>query len=246
MCLDKLNKIDEYLSTSIDELIISPLTVNVINKEFVEKFNELIKKFGTSKVYFFFKTMRGDDKLFIKFLYSDVCPKCNKSFEKEISTSKLKSGFDFKCLDCIKIENEAKRLKDDIFFDNLINNEEIKRVNNTNHYIDNYLNPLMSFNKDVPLHSKWDSVIYNDYNYNKDEIIQHIRKMDYKSFLQTPYWKTVSYKRKAQCEFKCQLCNSNKNLETHHPTYDIKGEEIFNMKKLTVLCHACHEKHHKH
>jgi hypothetical protein len=244
MSLDKLNKIDEYLSTSVDELIISPLTVTSINKKFVEKYNELVTKFGSTKLNFFFKSER-ENKVFKKFLYSDICPSCNQSFEKEITNSKLKSGFDFKCLVCIGIENEAKRLRDDIYFNKIINEREIERVNKTKSYIDNYLNPSKYFKEDIPLHKKWGEICYDDYFYNSNDIVEHIKNMNYKSFLETPYWKTVSYKRKAQCEFKCQLCNSNKNLETHHPTYDIKGKEVFNMKKLTVLCHACHEKHHK-
>jgi hypothetical protein len=244
MCLDKLNKIDEYLSTSVDDLMLSPLTVDNINKEFVEKFNELINKFGLSKVQFFFKTIR-DNKLYKKYKYNDYCIECNEFFEKEISLSVLKSGVDFRCSGCIESEKKIiSRLEE---FDKIKRDyeHEIKRVNNTKKYIDIYLDPLKSFKTDTSLYEKWNSISFNNYSYISNEIVQYIKKMDYKSFLQTPYWKTVSYKRKAQCEFKCQLCNSNKNLETHHPTYDIKGEEINNMKKLTVLCHACHEKHHK-
>lgn len=246
MCLDKLHKIDEYLATSIDDLIISPLTVNVINKEFVEKFNELTKKFGTTKIHFFLKTMRGDDKIYLKFLYSDICPKCDKSFEKGITLGDLKSQVNFKCLDCIEKENKAKKLLNLAANFRYDREKEINRVIKTKEYIDNYLNPDSPFLKNLKLHEKWDLILYNDYFYISNDITQHIKNMDYKSFLQTPYWKTVSLKRKAQCDFKCQLCDSNKDLETHHTTYEIKGEEIFNMKKLTVLCHACHEKHHKH
>jgi hypothetical protein len=244
MCLSKLNKIDEYLSTSIDELIISPSTNKVIDKNFVERYNELITKFGATKLHFFFKTSR-EDKVFQKFVYKDTCPSCNQFFEKEISPTKLKSGIDIKCSVCVEKENEANQRMSKIA--NAIYQEErkIKRINETKNYIDNYLNPGASFKKDIALYARWNSINYNHYEYNDSEIIQHIKSMDYKSFLQTPYWKTVSYKRKAQCDFKCQLCNSSKDLETHHPRYDIKGEELNNMKKLTVLCHACHEKHHK-
>ena len=244
MCLNRLNKIDEYLSTSIDELIISPLTTSVIDKEFIQKYNELITKFGATKLHYFFKTER-DNKIFKKFLYSDICPSCNQSFEKEITPTKLKSGIDLNCLACNEKEDKANREKNKLDLAKYSRDKEIKRVINTKKYIDTYLNPLKSFKTDVTLYVRWHSINYNDYEYNKPEIVQYIKSMDYDSFLKTIYWKTVSYKRKAQSEFKCQLCNSNKDLETHHPTYDIKGVEIDNMKKLTVLCHSCHEKHHK-
>jgi hypothetical protein len=242
MCLDKLNKIDEYLSTSVDDLIISPLTINVINKEFVQKFNELTKKFGASKIYFFLKTMRGDDKMYKKFLYNDVCPKCDKTFEKGITISDLKSGVNFTCLTCIEKQKNSNKIES-VNYDK---QTKVTRFFNTREYINKYLNPLNSFKKGLPLSEKWGEIRYDSYHYNTNDIVEHIKKMDYKSFLQTPYWKTVSFKRKVQSDFKCQLCGSNKNLETHHPTYDIKGEEISNMSKLTVLCHVCHEKHHKH
>ena len=245
MCISKLNKIEEYLTTSVDDLIISPLTVSVINKEFVEKFNELTTKFGSAKIGVFLKAVRNDNKLYRKFLYRDFCPKCNEFFEKEITQTKLKSGVNINCLLCSEKENKFQRRIDDMYFNKFIDDMENNRVSNTKEYIKNYLNPLPFFNKDVALNVRWNQITYDDFDYNRGEINQYIKSMDYKTFLQTPYWKTVSYKRKAQCEFKCQLCNSGKDLETHHPTYDIRGEEIFNMKKLTVLCHSCHEKYHK-
>lgn len=41
---------------------------------------------------------------------------------------------------------------------------------------------------------------------------------------------------------RCQLCNSNKNINIHHRTYENLGDEKFT--DLTVLCNSCHKKFH--
>lgn len=65
---------------------------------------------------------------------------------------------------------------------------------------------------------------------------------DYHTYLRSPEWKL---KRDAQCEaagWRCQVCNSPKQLNCHHRTYDRIGNEI--PDDLFVLCADCHQIFH--
>ena len=88
---------------------------------------------------------------------------------------------------------------------------------------------------------------YKNYFVEKAEISNEVKALissiSYKEFLQTPYWIFIARIKKGQIE-RCQLCNSDKKLEVHHSTYDIRGNEINHLDKLTVLCHDCHAKYH--
>ena len=76
------------------------------------------------------------------------------------------------------------------------------------------------------------------------EFREHIRKMPYKDFLRTPYWCIIRDKVLSTRHY-CQICGSSGYLEIHHSTYEIHGDEINNLDKLTVLCPKCHELFHK-
>lgn len=78
--------------------------------------------------------------------------------------------------------------------------------------------------------------------YDEEAVANHIAKMDYKVFLKTPYWKYIS----AYCKNgkRCALCDSELNLEVHHPSYDFHGLEHKNTDRLVVLCHDCHAMFH--
>lgn len=67
----------------------------------------------------------------------------------------------------------------------------------------------------------------------------------YSMFLNTVYWKTVAEEVKRRAGYRCQLCNSEDDLNVHHRCYEHKGTEIFHMNDLICLCHKCHEHHHK-
>lgn len=73
--------------------------------------------------------------------------------------------------------------------------------------------------------------------------IEKAKTMPYRDFLQTPYWRLVSDEVKSERKV-CQMCGSSKNLEVHHTTYDIRGDEPRHMDKLQLLCHKCHSKVH--
>lgn len=65
-----------------------------------------------------------------------------------------------------------------------------------------------------------------------------LREMAYAEFLQTPEW--ISTRRLAlqRAGGRCQGCNTAEHLETHHRTYERRGEE--ELDDLTVLCAGCH------
>lgn len=67
----------------------------------------------------------------------------------------------------------------------------------------------------------------------------------YSMFLNTAYWKTVAEEVKRRAGYRCQLCNSEDDLNVHHRCYEHKGTEILHMNDLICLCHKCHEHHHK-
>lgn len=69
-----------------------------------------------------------------------------------------------------------------------------------------------------------------------------MNKDEYAQYLKTPHWATVRDRALAYAEQRCQLCYSSKDVQVHHRTYDRLGHE--RPADLTVLCKACHEKHH--
>ena len=66
--------------------------------------------------------------------------------------------------------------------------------------------------------------------------------MPYQEYLKTDHWIRVSTIAKEAANNKCQLCNSNGHLHTHHRAYKNLGHEKLN--DVIVLCQACHEKFH--
>jgi 5-methylcytosine-specific restriction endonuclease McrA len=64
-------------------------------------------------------------------------------------------------------------------------------------------------------------------------------KADYATYLQSDHWKKLAEETKRLAGYKCQVCNSQDRLETHHRTYERKGDEL--QSDLVCLCHSCHE-----
>ena len=67
--------------------------------------------------------------------------------------------------------------------------------------------------------------------------------LDYKKYLKSDYWKDIKEQVHKRDEYKCRLCNSNKNLQVHHKTYEFLGNE--NLEELITLCKKCHFNIHK-
>lgn len=67
--------------------------------------------------------------------------------------------------------------------------------------------------------------------------------MEYKEYLQTDHWKKLAEETKRLAGYRCQVCNSQDNLNTHHRTYERKGDEL--QTDLVCLCKECHELFHR-
>jgi DNA-directed RNA polymerase subunit RPC12/RpoP len=76
----------------------------------------------------------------------------------------------------------------------------------------------------------------------KDRLIE-LKNMPYKEYLTTPEWQETRKAQLKRANYRCQVCNSNKDfLNVHHRTYEHRGEETY--KDLIVLCQDCHEIFH--
>jgi len=91
-----------------------------------------------------------------------------------------------------------------------------------------------NFNEDLSKRLDW---IQDWLDTNVDYV-----NMPYKEYLKTDHWQRVSILAKENADNKCQLCNGEGVLHTHHRTYENLGHEKYN--DLIVLCQKCHEKFH--
>jgi len=64
----------------------------------------------------------------------------------------------------------------------------------------------------------------------------------YAEYLQSDHWKQFAAEAKERAGNRCQLCNADGELHTHHRTYDRLGEEL--PEDVVVLCADCHAKFH--
>jgi len=118
----------------------------------------------------------------------------------------------------------------------------IELLNNTSYYILHYLKPTRKWNKMISAKQRIDLVRYADVNWT--QISDHIRGMDYRDFLCTPYWKAIAAHTRFRAGYRCQLCNHTNHLVTHHRDYAIHGREHAHMHELIVLCKNCHDRFH--
>lgn len=65
-------------------------------------------------------------------------------------------------------------------------------------------------------------------------------KERYADYLQTDYWKAVEREVKRRADYRCQICNSQHDLQAHHRTYEHRGKELDHLGDLTCLCRRCH------
>lgn len=132
----------------------------------------------------------------------------------------------------------------------LLNNEEtIKIKDKDNRRIlsledaESFIDCEKTWNKDIGIGRRMIALRKAMYGHEK-EIAEKIKLMDYKDFLQTPYWKTISSFLKIKKQ-KCEICGSTINLHTHHKTYNHHGYELEFLEDLEVICETCHSKLHK-
>lgn len=68
------------------------------------------------------------------------------------------------------------------------------------------------------------------------------RFLPYKQYLNTHHWRTVRKKCIDRALGKCQICNSPKELECHHRSYENIGNELDG--DTVCLCRECHNLFH--
>ena len=177
------------------------------------------------------------------------CSKCGtlmvRSITKTALFDYLKNRKPILCNDCLS-EKINKDQEDKKKYKEKQQNLKNQINKNTDSYIEFYLTPNLKWDKELPLYAREQLIVNrNDIDYNK--VIQAIKSMSYKDFLSTPYWEAISAYKKSKENYKCALCGNNKNLATHHKTYDRHGREheyTVIKEDLIVLCKDCHSKFH--
>lgn len=76
--------------------------------------------------------------------------------------------------------------------------------------------------------------------------IKDLRTMPYPEYLKTQHWQTQRQLAKQRAGYRCQVCNSTRQLEVHHRSYAYaRGvDPQKELENLTVLCHHCHNAFH--
>ncbi|MEC4817504.1 MAG: hypothetical protein SAK29_30175 [Scytonema sp. PMC 1069.18] len=96
----------------------------------------------------------------------------------------------------------------------------------------------------IKCHSKEKLDFYLRYAIS-DKMAQKLAAMSYHDFLQTEYWQLVRKAALHNADYRCEMCNSSKNLQVHHRSYEHRGYEFRHLEDLTVVCRSCHAFHHR-
>jgi predicted HNH restriction endonuclease len=113
-----------------------------------------------------------------------------------------------------------------------------------NYYLIKYVEKPVLNPKEIK--NEWNKLMKFNDSMNDEEINWNWKwanKLNYKLYLDSKYWLIISSKKKLDVGC-CENCGSSKNLEVHHTSYNIKGNEHNNMDKLIVVCKECHKKIH--
>jgi hypothetical protein len=74
--------------------------------------------------------------------------------------------------------------------------------------------------------------------------LAELRALPYRLYLRTPEWQRTRAAALLRAGNACSLdVTHTDGLEVHHRTYERRGAEL--ASDLVVLCHACHQLHHK-
>lgn len=94
---------------------------------------------------------------------------------------------------------------------------------------------------------RWDHVTTSDYVRLDGEIYEAttrvLRAMPYDEYLRTDHWQATRSEALERAHHHCQVCNSADRLQTHHRSYQRRGEEA--PEDLIVLCANCHKTFHE-
>jgi len=79
--------------------------------------------------------------------------------------------------------------------------------------------------------------------FSRHETDQIIWKKNYDEYINSNPWKIKSREAKQKADWKCQVCNSDIGICTHHRSYENLVSEKEN--DLIVLCSKCHALFHQ-
>lgn len=79
---------------------------------------------------------------------------------------------------------------------------------------------------------------------SKPEPVDVLDRLSYSEYLLSWHWFWMRVAAEEKAEGRCQVCNSQINLQVHHRTYARRGREA--LSDLTVLCRECHSLFHKY
>lgn len=239
---DKLKQMEQYLNNDKPVFIEYKDTINF--KTFM-KLRKMMQKYQKTKVKDCFEK---SDMVGAKFLVEIPCSKCLKKTKQYVTKSKLFECLEDKatvlCESC-SLEKEKEELKSR----EKRHNEQKKAQEEQEKLLHDFW-----FNPDADKTANYDYIFKHYYDFKtqlqwvinkRSKVNEYVANMPYKKYLTTPYWKFVSQLAKKKAKYKCQLCGSESNLNTHHRTYEHKGYEINNMEDLIVLCQNCHSKFHE-
>ena len=68
------------------------------------------------------------------------------------------------------------------------------------------------------------------------------RQTAYREYLETPKWRNRRDAKLRSVGYHCERCDSRRELQVHHRTYERLGEELDS--DLEVVCVKCHEREH--
>lgn len=117
--------------------------------------------------------------------------------------------------------------------------------------IDEYLKPepQRSFEYLVSDAKRFLVLYFENPNFDKDYFANECRKLEYKDYLNTIYWKCFRYLAYSKSMKKCEMCGAAisklSQAQYHHADYAARGYELLKIKDLRLLCKKCHEKHHE-
>lgn len=81
-------------------------------------------------------------------------------------------------------------------------------------------------------------------SHDRDAVrVATLKKMPYRSYLETPHWKSVRRRTLARNGGVCNVCGSSEDLNIHHLTYKRIGRE--KDSDLQVLCRGFHCNEHE-
>lgn len=91
----------------------------------------------------------------------------------------------------------------------------------------------------------YDYIIENKNKFITWQWVWDLSTMPYDAYLRTEHWFMLSDKVKQRDGNRCKLCNSTKQLTSHHRSYKNRGK--FNeIEDLVTLCRNCHSIIHEH